>query len=153
MAAADKYSRAEMWRWPTMGRHSRLSPVCAGETRGCYDLAMAAARQSSPSPHLRFRALDDGRTRHGGVEWSGVRRRLAMAHGNQPPPASARNPPPEIERALPGPPEIERRRAGMMPTRLQAVPTKSLAGANITSSMFSYIPFLCFACMPNLLPA
>jgi hypothetical protein len=37
-----------------------------------------------------------------------------------------------------------------MPTRLQAVPTKSLAGANITASIFSYIPFLMFACIPNL---
>jgi hypothetical protein len=107
-------------------------------------LAMAAARQSSPSPHLRLRALDDG-WKPISPWWSAVRRRLAMAHGNQPPPTAARNPRPEIES----------RHAGMiastMTTRLQAVPTKSLAGANITaSSMFSYNPLLMFACLPNL---
>jgi hypothetical protein len=143
MAAADKYWRAERWRWSglwaTMGRHSRLGPVCAGETRGCSGHGGGSSVVTvAPPPPPR---TGDRRTRHGR---GGVRRRLAMAHGNQPPPTAARNPPPQIER----------RRHGMiastMPTRLQAVRIKSLAGANITASMFSYNPLLMFACIPNL---
>jgi hypothetical protein len=81
-------------RWAGIAGSAQFAPERREDA-----LAMAAARQSSPSPHLRLRALDDGRTHYGG---GGVRRRLAMAHGSQPPPTAARNSPPEIERRRAG---------------------------------------------------